>query len=482
MPRLAAPLAALLSAPLFLSALLLLPAPAARPARAAEAAALAPPREAAVALTLYSDGRSWVRESATVSILRGEAALPWPRACSALEPDTLSARVVEGAARVIGVTPPRRLQDPAALLEQWIGREVDLVQVGEDLAEKVTRGVLVGLPGGQPLIRLRDSLWLAPPGSLRLPAAAGAPLPGPEPAFVHLSAAGGGKATIEVSYRTPGLAWSAAYRAVRSGDALDFEGWITVRNDTGTDFPRASVKLIAGEVKRRPEAAPEMGRQYADVLTLAEGTAAPAPVAREALGATHLYTLPGTADLPASGQTRRVWVSRGGLPARQRYRLESGQGASYGGESGAPPAHPFTILSVEEGAFDEPLPAGVVRLFERDASGDLQEVGEDAIVHLPAGAPFDLRTGRAFDILAERTQTEQRPAGARGADLACEIRLRNSGAKAATVEVREFFSGRWKIEESSHEARRLDARTAEFRVPVPVGSDAILTYRASVRY
>jgi hypothetical protein len=449
----------------------------------AEVTVLQPPREVSVALTLYADGLSWVRETATVSTLRGESLLSWPGTVAALEPDTLSARILEGAASVTGVTPPRRVPSPEALLERWVGREVDLVQAGDNFSEKVTRGVLLGVSGGHPLMRVDSSLWVAPPGWLRLPARSGEVLPEPEPASIRISSAGGGKARIELSYRAPGLSWSASYQAMRHGEQVDFEGWVTLRNDTEVDFRQAQVKLLAGELQRQRKDLPVMGRTYSGVLTMAEGAAAPPPASREALGTTHLYTLSRPVDLPAAGQTRLVWVSRSNLPARLRYRLESQQGASYGGDSGAPPVHPASILSVEAGAFKEPLPAGMVRLFERDASGALQEVGEDAIVHLPAGAPFDLRTGTAFDILAERRQTEQNPEGrVAPAELAGEIKLRNSGTSAASVEVREFFNGRWKIEQSSHESRRVDARTAEFLVPVPAGGEATLTYRATVRY
>lgn len=464
-----------------LAALLALASPEAR-GRVAEASALPAPREVASSLTLYTDGRSWVRETAIVPILRGEAVVPWPRAVASLEPETFSARVLEGPARVTGVTPPHPAPDLSLLLQGWVGREVDLVQFGEDLTEKVTRGVLLGLPGGRPLLLAEGTLWIDPPGSLRLPLASGAPAPGPQSAAVDLSAAGGGKVRLEVSYRAPGLSWSAEYRAVRAGEVLDFEGWLTLRNDTEISFPRAAVKLLAGEVQREAKTLPILGRSFEADVAMA-GVAPAAPVEREALGATHLYTLQAPVDLPAGGRARRLWVSRDGLPARLRHRLESPQGVSYGGDSGSPPAHPYTIVTVEKGAFDQPLPAGVVRLFERDASGDLQEVGEDSIVHLPAGSPLDLRTGRTFDILAERRQTEQRPGGRVGpAELACEIRLTNAGRDAATVEVREFFNGRWQIEDSSHAARRVDARTAEFLLPVPAGGETTLTYRASIRY
>jgi len=446
---------------------------------AAGGSSLPSPRDVDAALTLYQDGRSWVRETASISILRGESSLPWPRAAAALEPETFSAAIVEGPVSVTGTTPPRRLADSTPLLEAWVGREVELVQVGENLTEKVTRGTLLGLPGGRPLLQVEGAIWVAPPGFLRLRIGSDHPITGPEPASIHLSASGGGRAKIEVSYRTPGLSWGADYRAVRSGARLDLEGWITMSNDTEVDFRAAAVKLLAGEVRR--ETGPPLYEAPMRKMVTLEANAA-ADSGRETLGAVHLYTLPGTVDLPPAGRTRRVWIARSGMAVRYRHRLESQQGVSYGGDSGSPPVHPLALLSIDKGALDLPLPAGVVRLFERDASGDLQELGEDSIIHLPAGTPFELRTGQASDLLAHRRQTEERPAGDRGTDLACEIRLANAGSAAVTVEVREFFHGRWKIEQSSHEARRVDARTAEFLIPVPAGGEVVLTYRAGVRF
>jgi hypothetical protein len=477
----------MLLAPSLLAALALSIPVATFPAAAAPAADFtreAPAQDVALSLTLYQDGRSWVRQMAPMSIVRGDTLLVWPRVAATIEPETFTARILEGQARILSVTPPRAAPDRQALLRQWIGQEVELVETGDSLAEKVTRGTLVGAPGGSILLLVKDALWIDPPGSLRLPYDPAAPPPGPKPATILLSARQvGGRAVIEVSYRAEALSWSADYRAVRRGGQLDFEGWITLSNDTGLDFANAGVKLLAGDVARQP-AAPKLGalaRGLAD-MTVAEA-APPEPLSRESLGTTHLYTLAQPADLPSGARTRLMWVAAAGLPARLRHRLESPQGYSYGGDSGAPARHPDALVSVESKAFDQPLPAGVVRLLESDAGGALQEVGEDAIQHLPAGAPFDLRFGAAFDLLAERRQTEHKPeGGGRGAELACEIGIRNAGKTATTVEVRERFHGRWRIEDSSVPARRVDATTAEFLVPVPAGGEASLTYRASVRY
>jgi hypothetical protein len=422
--------------------------------------------------------------------LRGETHLVWHETPPSLEPDTFSVRMLEGTTRVVEITPPRGLPDLPTLLGRWVGHEVQFYEAG-DIGEsgkspppRLTSGTLIGFSDGKPLLEAKDLLWVDPPGTLQLPVKADL-LPAVEPARIRLAGTGE-KGVIEVSYRVQGLSWSVEYSALRGNDKIDLEGWATLRNDTPVTFPPAKVRLLAGDVRRvgagAPMHAPDAAGRGVMKMSLAQESDAGA-AAREALGPIHLYTLPDKANLFASGVTRLSWVRQKGNPFRTRHRLESQPGASYGGDSGLPPRHPDTIVSIAPGAIEQPLPAGLVRFFERDASGAWHEAGESRIVDLPAGAPLELVAGAAFDLVAERTQTEQRPAGGEGGvDLGCEIRLRNAGKSAATVEVRERLHGRWKIERSSHEARRLDATTAEFGVEVPAGGAATLTYRASVRY
>jgi hypothetical protein len=63
---------------------------------------------------------------------------------------------------------------------------------------------------------------------------------------------------------------------------------------------------------------------------------------------------------------------------------------------------------------------------------------------------------------------------------AYKVRLRNHGARAATVTVEETLYGNWEITQKSAEFRRPDADTAEFDLNVPSGGEAEVTY--TVRY
>jgi hypothetical protein len=50
------------------------------------------------------------------------------------------------------------------------------------------------------------------------------------------------------------------------------------------------------------------------------------------------------------------------------------------------------------------------------------------------------------------------------------------------VEVVEPVGGFWEVNQSSLPARKVDAQTLAFSVPVPAGGETVLTYSVDVRY
>ncbi len=89
-----------------------------------------------------------------------------------------------------------------------------------------------------------------------------------------------------------------------------------------------------------------------------------------------------------------------------------------------------------------PLPKGVVRVYQRDAAGRPQFVGEDPIDHTPENERVELLLGNAFDIVAERRQTEFDKISDRILESAYEIVLRNHKEEAVSVELLEPLGGR----------------------------------------
>jgi hypothetical protein len=145
----------------------------------------------------------------------------------------------------------------------------------------------------------------------------------------------------------------------------------------------------------------------------------------------------------------------------------------------------YTLKRSRKSEFgDRPLPGGVVRLFQADSAGRLELVGEASVRHTPPGEDLRVAAGAAFDLTARRAQTsygtrrDSTRAGWRTvatADYA--VTLTNATETAVTIEVREERAGEWSVLSSSVPAEKLSSTVTRFRVPVPAGGEARLTYR-----
>jgi hypothetical protein len=129
-----------------------------------------------------------------------------------------------------------------------------------------------------------------------------------------------------------------------------------------------------------------------------------------------------------------------------------------------------------------PLPAGTVRLYTRDAQGGQQFIGEDNIDHTPKDEDVRVKVGDAFDVVAERKQTDYKVITPTVYEYAYEITIRNHKDAPVSVIVNEPIGGDWRMVSSTHEAEKTAAFAARFRVSVPKNGEAKLAYRVRVKY
>jgi len=130
-----------------------------------------------------------------------------------------------------------------------------------------------------------------------------------------------------------------------------------------------------------------------------------------------------------------------------------------------------------------------MELFQRDSSGRVQLVGEASFAHTPGGKDLRVESGNAFDVTAERVQTDYHQASVPNASgkgthqritASYRVTLTNAKANAVTVDVRENHWGNWVITDSSAPAEKLSSSELRFRVPVPGNGTATLTYTVQV--
>ena len=153
---------------------------------------------------------------------------------------------------------------------------------------------------------------------------------------------------------------------------------------------------------------------------------------------------------------------------------------------GAPVKDPVQVYyrfkNEEKANLGMPLPAGTVRVYQADSGGNVLFAGEDRIDHTPKDEELNLHVGNAFDVVAERKQTDYKMVTNQVHEMEYEITLRNHKATPISVEVNEPIGGDWEMLNSTYAWTKTAAFAAQFVVPVEKDGTAVLRYRVRVRW
>jgi hypothetical protein len=438
-----------------------------------------------VAVTIYNQNLALVRETRSLKLDRaGSATLRFMDVPSQINPRTVHVQpLTAGGPSVLEQNYEYDLISPQKLMEKYVGRDVEIVEQAEDLTNRTVKATLLSVNGG-PVYRIGDRIVIGQTGKVTLP-----DLPKDlvaRPTLVWtLDATKAGAVPAEVSYLTDGMSWSADYVAVVDSDdtKAGLSGWVTIDNHSGASFADAALKLVAGDVRRvQPERLMEYDAQQR-VMSMAK--AAP-QFQEESFFEYHLYTL----DRPTTvknNQTKQLSLfSAPSVPVTKRLLL-TGNAGSYRNALGTglqtqKVAVVLEIVNAQGTGLGIPLPKGTVRVYKKDKTGAEQFVGEDAIDHTPKDETIRLNVGDAFDVVAERAQTDFKAVSPRQNESAWTISLRNRKDEDIVVTVREPMGGDWTLISSSIPGKKIDQQTLEFAVAVPKGQETKLTYRVSVRW
>ncbi len=294
-----------------------------------------------------------------------------------------------------------------------------------------------------------------------------------------------GEQTVEASYLTNQVNWNADYvLTIRSDQkAADLNGWVTVVNNSGTAFRNAQLQLVAGEVHRVYEAAAPPPPSPKVMMRAQVG--APQFV-QEPISEYHLYTLERRTNIQNNETKQISLLDATGVSFDKIFEVDGQQYYYHNAQRpGEPIKEPVQVhikfKNSQENSLGIPLPAGTVRVYQGDSKGRVQFIGEDRISHTPKDETLDLHIGNAFDVVAERKQTDFKSYG-RAFEFAFEISLRNHKPEPVTVVVNEPIGGDWTMLDSSHKYEKTAAFAAQFTVPVAAGAESVLKYRVRVQW
>jgi hypothetical protein len=452
------------------------------PLALAAAALLAAPLAGQTSLSIYNDGRVVVRRSLTQPLDRGRNSISLK--LDGLDPATLFSPDTS-VALVAAVLRPAT--DEAAALEHAIGQTLAFVRPRASGGADTVRATVIRVD--PPQYRLGDGRFvLSPPGEPVFPA----DLVRTTPEVTVTLEAARARPRTDLAYVMSGAArWEAVYQVILAGGRCQVSGAATITSQT-IRADSAEIQLVAGTINRaRPEAPAPQGAFARRAMELqavvVTGTA------EETVGETHVYSLPGRQSLaPGTPVTvalfpavsvayTQEFVVPGALPFRGYFAQSPAE------PNRVPVQVWYTVKRTRGTPFGErPLPGATVQLFQADSAGRLQLVGEARSDHSAPGRDLRVQSGDAFDITAERVQTDYTQEPIAPAKRGLPVRQRitasyrvtisNAKPDAVTVDVREARTGTWKVTDSSLPAEKLSATEVRFRVAVPANGDATLTY------
>ncbi|MDP9146995.1 MAG: DUF4139 domain-containing protein [Acidobacteriota bacterium] len=441
-------------------------------------------------VTVYNSNIALVRDVRQLNLPTGMFSLKFADIAATVNPATVHFRSLTEPEKlgVIEQNYEYDLLEPAKLLHKYVGKEVTLARTfrenGETKHEDVKATLLADNNG--PVWKIGNDIVTGMfAESYRFPEVPANLYERPT-LLMSLENSGARKQQIEASYLAGNLSWNADYILTvgREDKTADLDGWVTLANSSGTAFHNARLQLVAGELNRLPMNGrlDEMSR---DSMPMAAKAAA--QFQQENFSEYHLYTL-GRRTSVEDKETKQISLLQGtGVPTEKIF-IVNGQNYYYRAAQnpGSPIKDPVMVYykfkNEEKAGLGMPIPAGNVRVYQKDSKGGVLFIGEDRIDHTPKDETVTVHIGNAFDIVEERKQTDYKHVDTHTWEMEFEIKLRNHKDTPIVVEVNEPIGGDWEMVSSSYKFTKTAAFAAQFHVPVDKNGAAVLKYRVRAKW
>ena len=441
-------------------------------------------------VTVYNSNIALIRDVRNLSLPDGSFRLKFMDIAATVNPATVHFRSLTAPDKlsVLEQNYEYDLLEPAKLLHKYVGREVTLVRTYQDSGttkHEEIKATLLSDNNGQVWKIGNDIVTGTYAESYRFPDIP-ANLYDRPTLLMSLENSGPRKQQIEASYLANNLTWNSDYvlTVARDDKAADLDGWVTLTNNSGTAFHNARLQLVAGELNRLPQGGVIGGVVAKDALM---SRAAVPQFQQESFSEYHLYTL-GRRTSVENQETKQISLLEGsGVPVEKLF-VVNGNNYYYRSQQapGAPIKDPVMVYykfkNEEKSGLGIPLPAGNVRVYQKDSHGGILFVGEDRIGHTPKDENVTVHIGNAFDVVAERKQTDFKKIDTHIWEMEYEITLRNHKDTPITVEVNEPIGGDWEMLDSTYKFTKTAAFAAQFQVPVAANATSVLKYRVRVHW
>lgn len=451
-------------------------------AAAAESKTLTAADRKDLALTIYNQDLGLVRDTRSTAFEKGANAVALEGISPQLRPETL---VLGGEGlQTLEQTFSFDLLTQQSLLEAAVGktvwwRHLDPASGEESLTEATLLSNVQG-----PVLRVGDRIRAVPADEVVF-ANAPANLRAAPTLLAVLQSESAGNKDLEVRYLTSGLSWQADYVAElnTAEDRLDITALVTLTNGSDADYPKAGLRLVAGQVNQvGPRPLPQ---HRGEMLAMASDAAAPQPnLEAQAVSDRYIYNLPDPVTLLRRETKQVPLFAAQGVKVQRTYRFETLVQANRALEE-VGPANADIVLALKNGkdeGLGRPLPAGTLRVYQLQKDGAPVFAGEARIKHTAEEETLDLALGQAFDIVGTAKLTDyKRISNTTGAyEMGQSISVKNAKDQAVEVEVVGNMPRGWRMQNESQKHEKDSANRIVWTLKVPAKGEAKLDYAVRV--
>ena len=440
-----------------------------------------------VSITVYNQNFGVVREVRELKTLgTGQVSLEFRDVAANIQPETVSIKSLSapGSISVLEQNYRYDLLTPSTLLEKFVGKKIRTYRYHEATGKEEAADAELLSVAEQPILRLNGEVTFGYPARFAFPQVPDNLMA--KPTLVWLVASQKPAQTVEVSYLTQNLNWSADYVLVvnEQDTQAALQGWVTLVNQSGTSYKNAQLQLVAGDVNRvQSPVAYDMRAKAGAAIRPGGGGGG---FTEQGLFEYHMYTL-GRPTTVLQNEQKQVSLLEADGVKIQKKLIFYGQQYWFRGQYGQIQSNQkvgvyLDFQNEERNKLGIPLPKGTLRVYKADKSGARQFVGEDQIDHTPRDEKIRVKMGEAFDVVGDRKQTAWSVLGSCTAESSWEIELRNHKDTAVEVEDFEPIGGDWTMLESSLPYVKKDAGTFTFNVKVPARGKTKVTYKVRLRY
>lgn len=446
-------------------------------------------------VTIYNSNLALIKDSRDIQLTKGQNTLAFKDVSAQIKPETVILKA--NGVNLLEQNFEYDLLSPQTLLEKYVGKTVRIATTNPSTGEVSESSATVLSNNGAAILKIGNNIrpldsnmsiiYDNVPENLR-----------DKPTMTMLiDSQSASKQPIELTYLSDGLNWKADYVVNLLDDKnLNLKGWVTLNNTSGTDYNDAQLQLVAGDVNRVQPPGPKMAVRAARMEML--NTVA-TNMAEESLFEYHLYSLGRTTTIKDKQQKQVSLLSATSVPYEKRLEIYATD--NYGWRAWGKQAEYIDLatqakLMIENKQSSQlglPMPAGVMRTYQKDSQGNAQFIGEDRIQHTSENESIILQLGESFDVTAKRKQTafdQQRSAQQNAVKTihknvltaSYEVVFKNAKAHDVVVNYFETFSGNWSLTAQSLKSEQLNSSLNRWYVNIPAKGETVLTYTVKIVY